>query len=157
MPVLGIGIVELKQTLSDKAASPAVTPATRLTNEQLRLKALCSQMGKAPPVHPETEIGLIQALVSRNNHLEAIEAMGNLLAEHGLDSLRKRYDVDPERFKSYRNLTGLTQAGLAERLTVGKEQVSHYETGRSGIGIESLLLALSIFGVNASEIVRDPP
>ena len=85
--------------------------------------------------------------------MAAIEALESLLASHGLDSGKKRYPIDPERFKSHREIAGLTQAGLADRLTVKKEQISHYENGRSGIGIESLLLVLSIFGIHASELL----
>lgn len=145
-------LVERKETLPNRGGfSP---PATRLTNEQLGLLALCRRIAKAPVLHTETPVGLIQQLTSRNDDMAAIEAMGSLLAAQGLSSGQRRYPLDAERFKSHREIAGLTQADLAERLTVKKEQISHYETGRSGIGIESLLLVLSIFGIHSTELLK---
>lgn len=145
--------MERNQALPHGGGAPPTAP--RLTNEQLRLLALCVKIGKAQALHSETDAGRIQSLLSRNDRVAAIQAMASLLVFHGLDISKKRYPLDPERFKSHREIADLTQASLADRLTVSKEQISHYENGRSGISLESLLLVLSIFGVHASELLRE--
>ena len=72
--------------------------------------------------------------------------------------------MDPEKIKAqigtniatYRKQTGLTQAGLAEKLNYSDKAVSKWERGESIPDILTLMQLAELFGITVEDLLADP-
>jgi len=71
-------------------------------------------------------------------------------------------DVEKLRFyigsniAAYRKRSGLTQAGLAEKLNYSDKAVSKWERGESVPDVQTLVLLADQFGITVNELLTDP-
>jgi DNA-binding XRE family transcriptional regulator len=142
----------LKAVPAVHRARPGIR-VTGLGNDELSHLALCKELSEMPLMPESTEIGRVQRLFESGDTPEAVAVLTAFLRKNGLDFHRRRYSIDSERFAAHRSLSGLTQAQLASEIGLTSGQISHVQTGRSGVGILTMLLLVSVFGVPAPELM----
>lgn len=58
--------------------------------------------------------------------------------------------------KEWRELRGLTQQQLADRVETGKDQVSRWESGKRGMGAEVIAALSEALRLEPGDLFRDP-
>ena len=60
-----------------------------------------------------------------------------------------------QRIKAFRSKAGLSQAELADKLVVAREDVQDWETGRGAPDIEALKRLAAVFGVSTNDLLGE--
>ena len=71
------------------------------------------------------------------------------------EELQSARQVVGERVRERREVAGLTQAELAQRIYVSRQTVNNWETGKTLIDVQSLTLVASELGTSASELLGE--
>ncbi|HTZ55618.1 MAG TPA: helix-turn-helix domain-containing protein [Candidatus Acidoferrum sp.] len=130
---------------------------TRLSEQDLGILALCSELAREATASERHPVGLAQRALHAGEAVKAIRILRLFLTEHELDYRRKSYKVNAERIAHFREIRGLTQAQLAKMLGKTTGQISHVERGRNGLSAASFLLVLSALEVTAANLLLPAP
>lgn len=59
--------------------------------------------------------------------------------------------------KKHRMAKGMTQDQLAEQLSVTRQAISNWETGKTQPGIETITALAAVFGITVEELINSSP
>lgn len=62
-----------------------------------------------------------------------------------------------KNLKKHRMAKGMTQDQLAEQLSVTRQAISNWETGKTQPGIETITALAAVFGITVEELINSSP
>ena len=147
------GVARLTPVPSIAPAPLAGVDTSQIPTSRLGVLALCSELVRGPSFENGSPIGIVQRRFLDGDLTGAIDLLAAFLLGNELDYRRRRYPVDGERFQYHRRALGFSQERLATMIGKRTAHVSHVETGRSGLGIVTLIFALAALRIPAKAIV----
>ncbi len=107
--------------------------------------------------YPLTTIATV--LLKLENNRES--ALSKAIKENGIDSLNLSDDERRKKFgarlRKMRQLLGLTQAELADKIGMSKQAITLYETGRREAGYKNLVALSRALNVTTDWLLDAPP
>lgn len=107
--------------------------------------------------YPLTTIATV--LLKLENNRES--ALSKAIKENGIDSLNLSDDERRKQFgarlRKMRQLLGLTQAELADKIGMSKQAITLYETGRREAGYKNLVALSRALNVTTDWLLDAPP
>lgn len=78
--------------------------------------------------------------------------LSDFLRTNGLQAARKSYKLVPQRFAAIRTIRGASQPELARMIGCTPGHLSHVESGRNGMSLPLLVVALAILDVSVDAL-----